>query len=113
MDSSETVTVVSISDLDEWYEVSLKCSFLGNPEFQVAREWADRYWIDYTGGDGPWVTRAWQEGRERYPQVGFQQLDRYTFSATAPKDMVDNVHEERRNLLMRWRERQERERPSY
>jgi hypothetical protein len=111
-DPVKPVAVVPIEELEEWYDVKLKCSFLGRAEFGVSMESADSYLIDYLGGDGKWVTRAWAEGEEKYPRVGFQQLDRYTFSARVPKDMVENVREERRDILTAWRERQERERSS-
>jgi hypothetical protein len=108
-DPAQTVTVVPIGDLDEWYDVDLKCSFLGRDDFQVAMESSESYLIHYLGGDGKWVAKAWAEGREKYPRVGFQQLDRYSYSAAVPKDMVENVREERRDNLTPWRERQKRD----
>jgi hypothetical protein len=111
-DPANPVAVVPIGELDEWYDVEQKCSFLGHDEFSVSMESDDSYLIDYVGGDGKWVDQAWAEGEQKYPRVGFQQLDRYSYSAAVPKDMVENVREERRDNLTPWRERQERERSS-
>jgi hypothetical protein len=97
--------VVPIAAVEEWYDVKLKCDFLGHDGFQVAMESAGSYLIHYLGGDGKWVARAWAEGPAKHPQVVFQQLDQYSYSARVPKDLVENLHEERRDNLKPWQAR--------
>jgi hypothetical protein len=89
--------LVPITDLDEWYTVRTWGTFLEH-EFEVVDERDDRYSLFMTAGDGQWAARVWAQP-ERYPEVEFQRVDRMTFAAVAPKDMVTGLREERTDHL--------------
>jgi hypothetical protein len=112
VETGQVLATVPIADLDEWYQTTVKGTFLGH-DFLVVSEHPDStYHLDYIGSDGIWADRVWSEDKDKYPGVSFSRSDQFTFSATVPKDMVTDIHEERRDSLTPWRERQEGERSS-
>ncbi len=92
-----TVDTVPIADLDEWYSIRTRGTFLEH-EFEVVDERDGRYSLFMTSGDGKWAARVWAEP-EAYPEVDFQRMDRMTFVAVAPKHMVTGFREVRSDIL--------------
>ncbi|UOZ09237.1 hypothetical protein [Amycolatopsis sp. WQ 127309] len=99
------VAEVPIADLDEWYSVRTRGTFLEH-EFEVVDERDGCYSLFYMAGDGQWAARVWAEP-EAHPDVQFQRQDMYTFIAVTPKDKVADIHEVRTDLLGPWRKEQE------
>jgi len=105
-DGAVLVAEVPIAELDEWYTVHTWGTFLGH-EFEIYHEEDRTYFIGVVGrGDGHWLAETWAKPEE-HPEVSFQRMDRFTFEATVPKDMVTNLREERVDNLGPWRKDQE------
>lgn len=97
---------VPIAELDEWYTVRTHGTFLEH-EFEIYHEEDGTYFIGVVGqGDGYWLAETWAQP-EKHPEVAFQRMDRFTFEATVPKDMVSAIRETRTDNLGPWRKRQE------
>ncbi|MCR6489649.1 hypothetical protein M8542_43235 [Amycolatopsis sp. OK19-0408] len=89
--------LVPITDLDEWYTIRVRGTFLEH-EFEVVDERDGRYSLFLMAGDGKWAARVWAEP-ERHPDVDFQRQDQFTFVAVVPKHLVTDLREMRTDHL--------------
>jgi hypothetical protein len=99
---------VPIGELDEWYSIQARGTYLDEP-FQVYAEIDETmYWIGYVGGNGIKIAAEWRTRKESDPESAFWQEDRFTFDARVPKEQVHDIHEVREDALGPWRARQGR-----
>ncbi len=84
---------VDITDLGAWYSVRWYCTWRGR-EFVVLSAKGDRLLCELLGADDRWA-------REN----GLNVLDRAWVQGTFRVDEVEDLHEERTDLLARWKER--------
>ena len=98
--TGRAVTTVPIAVLDEWFTVRTVGTFIGEP-FQLSMEIDHTdYYMSYLGGNGSAIAAEW---RARGDDSRFWQEDRYTYFARVPIADVQDVHEEREDILTAWR----------
>jgi hypothetical protein len=92
--TSGRVKEIDPSELDEWYSIELRFTWRQNP-FLVVKVLDDgRLLGELLGADDRWA-------REN----GLNVLDRAWVQGTFRVDEVEDLHEERTDLLTRWKER--------
>lgn len=94
-----------IEALDGWYHVQTVGTFIGE-RFFVHAEYSDgTLWISFDEGNGIKIASEWRERSSMGSGGDYWQEDRFTFCARVPKEEVTGIHEERRDVLVEWRER--------
>lgn len=88
------VKVVPIKDLEEWFRTKRVCTWRGEP-FDKVKIVGDVVKATYAGRNYVWAEKA-----------GLTMVDPAWYVADLPLDEVEDLHDDRTDLLAEWKEKQ-------